>query len=61
MSRRDSLPPKVWQDEWAAHYGRLHSLRTEHYTEGQWQQALDNLTDTDRILVDQLLRGDLDA
>ncbi len=60
-NRRASLPPDVWQDEWAAHYCRLHSLRTEHYTEGQWQQALDNVTDNDVALVTHLLKGDLDA
>lgn len=60
-NRRDSLPPVVWESEWASHYARLHNLRTEHYTEGQWQQSLDALTEVDRAMVDHLLRGDLDV
>lgn len=60
-NRRNSLPPKAWASEWEGHYGRLHSLRSEHYSEGQWQQALDTLTDGDRTIVDYLLKGDLDT
>lgn len=60
-NRRDSIPPDQWESEWSAHYGRLHNLRTEHYSEGQWQQALDNLTESDRALVDHLLKGNLDT
>lgn len=60
-SRRDSIPPEAWASDWAAHYARLHSLRTEHYSEGQWQQALATVTEYDRNLVDHLLKGDLDS
>ena len=58
---RDSLPPTTWAQEWAAHYARLHDLRTNHYTDAQWGQALAALTETDRDLVDALLDGQLDA
>jgi hypothetical protein len=59
-NRRNSLPPEAWANEWEGHYERLHSLRSEHYSEGQWKQALDTLTDDDRTIVDHLLKGDLD-
>lgn len=60
-NRRDTLSPTVWAAEWATHYSRLHQLRTEHYSEGQWTQALDGLGESDRSLVDHLLCGDLDS
>lgn len=55
------MAPDVWAADWGAHFARLHSLRTEHYTDAQWQQALADLTDVDRTTVDRLLNGDLDA
>lgn len=58
---RGSLPPAAWAQDWAAHYERLHDLRTHHYSPGQWQQALAKLTDLDRDMVHTLLNGGLDA
>ncbi|WP_375424189.1 hypothetical protein [uncultured Friedmanniella sp.] len=57
---RDSLPPAVWAQDWAPHYARLHDLRTNHYTDAQWRQALSSLTEADRDLVGALLDGQLD-
>lgn len=58
---RDSLPPTTWAQDWAPHYARLHDLRTNHYTDAQWRQALTLLTDADRDLVGALLDGQLDT
>lgn len=58
---RGSLPPAVWSQDWAPHYDRLHDLRSHHYSESQWQQALSALTEPDRDLVYALLNGDLDG
>ena len=57
---RGSIAPERWERIWAANFARLHSLRTEHYSESQWVQALDQVADVDRALVDQLLRGEFD-
>lgn len=58
---RGSVPPADWQQDWAPHYARLEDLCTHHYSDAQWKQALDSLTDTDRELVHTLLNGELDA
>lgn len=58
---RGSLAPAVWAQEWAAHYARLHDLRTNHYSDAQWDQALADLGETDRDLIRALLNGDLDS
>lgn len=58
---RHSVSPATWAQEWDAHYERLHSLRTEHYSASQWQYALDSVTRTDTSIVDWLLKGALDG
>jgi hypothetical protein len=58
---RGSLPPAVWARDWAPHYDRLHDLRSHHYSDAQWRQALAELTEPDRDLVQALLSGDLDT
>lgn len=56
---RGSLPPHVWARDWGAHHRRLDDLRRNHYTDAQWERA--ELSDLDRDLVQQLIRGELDA
>lgn len=56
-----SLPAETWARDWANHYDRLHGLRTLHYSDAQWVAALESITDTDRNIVDGLLRGDFDT
>ena len=60
-SIRGSVSPAVWQMEWSAHFSRLESLRRDHYSEGQWEQARTELANSDRMLVDLLIEGDLDS
>jgi hypothetical protein len=57
---RGTLPPQEWSSEWAEHYHRLRDLRQNHYTEGQWQTALADLSGSDRQLVEALMSGVLD-
>lgn len=58
---RGTLPARQWQNDYQPHFARLHVLRTEHYTEAQWTDALDRLTEEERRNIDYLLRGDLDS
>lgn len=58
---QQSMPPEFWESEWARHYLRLRTLRTEHYSDAQWQVALSEASDTDKAVIDRLLRGELDA
>ncbi len=57
---RSVLAPEVWRRDWADHYARLQDLKTR-LGEPTWAQALSQLTDTDRGLVDHLLHGVLDT
>lgn len=57
---RSVLPSKTWRRDWAEHHGRLEDLKTR-LGDPLWEQALSQLTDTDRGLVDHLLVGVLDT
>lgn len=57
---RSSVSPQSWAADWAEHYQRLHGLRTEHYSDTRWAKALADVTNEERRLIDNLLRGGLD-
>jgi hypothetical protein len=54
------LAPTIWRRDWAQHHARLQDLKTR-LGEPTWKQALAQVTDTDRGLIDNLLQGALDA
>lgn len=56
---RGSLPPEVWARDWGPHHRRLDDLRSNHYTDAQWESA--GISELDVRLVRQLVEGDLDA
>ncbi|MER5641582.1 hypothetical protein ABT095_32150 [Kitasatospora sp. NPDC002227] len=57
-SMQSVLPEQHWNDRWHDHLLRLEDLRDKvgHST---WHAALAKVNDTDRMLVDLLLKGDL--
>lgn len=58
---RGSMPSDRWVATWARHYDRLNDLRSEYYSNAQWEQALASLSAPDRQIVDRLMNGDLDS
>jgi hypothetical protein len=52
------LPPATWAMDWQDAHDRLEDLR-ERIGEGAWQHARTRVTDTDRAIVQDLLKGDL--
>ena len=57
---RSVLPDTAWRRDWAEHHARLEDLKT-HLGQPTWTRALSQVTATDRGLIDNLLRGVLDA
>lgn len=57
---RSVLPANTWHRDWAQHHGRLEELKAR-LGEPLWAQALSQLSDADRVLVDHLLQGVLDT
>ncbi|MCX4751192.1 hypothetical protein OG455_37780 [Kitasatospora sp. NBC_01287] len=57
-SLRSVLPDDVWHSTWDQHQQRLEHLR-DKVGPAIWQAAAARANDTDRVLVDLLLKGDL--
>ncbi|MEW2522325.1 hypothetical protein [Actinacidiphila alni] len=57
---RSVLPPQAWESDWGDVHDRLENLKGK-LGDGQWAQAQDRVTDTDRTLIKSLLSGELDA
>jgi hypothetical protein len=57
---RSVLPPDTWEADWGDPHARLTDLKAK-LGAGQWAHALDRVTDDDRILINDLLTGDLDT
>jgi hypothetical protein len=57
-SLRSVLPGPVWDRRWRDHLLRLADLR-ERVGPAAWNSALARVDDTDRVVVDLLLKGDL--
>lgn len=58
---RGTVEQAVWQQDWHEHFHRLHQLLAEHTTAEEQAVALRAITDTDRTLIDRLLRRGLDS
>ena len=58
---RAVLGPAVWDQDWREHHLRIRSLMNAHPTAAERTAALAEVTDTDRILIDRLLRRKLDT
>ena len=58
---RGTLDQAVWDQDWREHFHRLHLLLTEHTTTAEQAAALRAISDTDRVLIDRLLRRGLDT
>ena len=58
---RAVLGPAVWDQDWREHRLRIRSLMNAHTTAAERTAALARVTDTDRILIDRLLRRKLDT
>ncbi|MGW6941161.1 hypothetical protein ACWGF3_19475 [Streptomyces xanthophaeus] len=59
-SLRSVLPPTAWEADWSETYARLEDLQRK-VGDGPWKQALAQVTDADRALIDLLLTGSLDT
>jgi hypothetical protein len=57
---RGTLGAEAWRSQWEQHFNRLEHVRTAYCTDGEWQQALTQVGDIDKAVVDHLLRGRLD-
>ena len=56
---RSVLPPDTWAKDWGDPHARLTDLKTK-LGAGQWTNALNQRTDDDRTLINDLLTGALD-
>ena len=55
------MSPAVWDQDWREHHLRIRSLMHTHTTAAERTAALAEVADTDRILIDRLLRRKLDT
>lgn len=58
-SLRSVMDPLQWNADWHDTHGRLGHLKTL-LGQSVWDQALKKVTDTDRDVIDHLLKGDFD-
>ncbi|MBX7546921.1 hypothetical protein K1Y78_02580 [Streptomyces sp. tea 10] len=56
------LEPAVWDQDWRDPYLRLCGLKAApDFTDTEWTDALNDVTETDKAMIDQLLRKGYDA
>ncbi|MEH0396226.1 hypothetical protein OG322_25615 [Streptomyces sp. NBC_01260] len=56
------LEPAVWDQDWRDPYLRLCGLKAApDFTDTEWTDALSDVTDTDKAMIDQLLQRGYDA
>ncbi|MFJ2721794.1 hypothetical protein [Streptomyces sp. NPDC087437] len=56
------LDPAAWDQDWRNPYLRLCGLRAApDFTDTEWTDALNDVTDTEKAMIDQLLRKGYDA
>ncbi|MFG3019280.1 hypothetical protein ACGFZQ_12140 [Streptomyces sp. NPDC048254] len=59
---RAVLSPEVWAQDWREPFARLRDLRkAPHFTDTEWNDALENASAHDRRVIDQLLKKGFDA
>lgn len=59
---RGVLPTTVWEADWSEPFARLSALKAApEFTEAEWRDAKDAVTQPDREVIDQLLRKGFDA
>jgi hypothetical protein len=58
---RATLTPAVWDLDWREHFHRVDALLSEHTTDAERVAARRNVSDSDRELIDDLLRRGFDA
>jgi hypothetical protein len=56
---RSVMTAGAWEADWGESYARLEDLKHK-LGQGIWKQALADVTDADRRIIDHLLMGDLD-
>ncbi|MEV6825564.1 hypothetical protein [Amycolatopsis sp. NPDC051102] len=59
---RGVIGARIWDQEWRHHHARLADLRTRpDFTAAEWRDALAEVTEHDRTMIDHLLRNRFDA
>jgi hypothetical protein len=58
-SLRSVLTPTTWATQWADHFTRLEELKS-HLGKAVWAEARKQVSESDRLVIDSLLKGELD-
>jgi hypothetical protein len=56
---RSVLTPTTWATQWADHFMRLEELKSR-LSEAIWSEAYKQVSESDRLVIDSLLKGELD-